>query len=336
MARRTHMHDPETLAQPAKARETVLALDQNPEVQALFRQADRVVALRQAREDGWSDGFALLAQAFILAGLPLRPTTERQVVHEIRRPEGKLTIVFGVVGKNSVLPYGNDVNVLHYLFDHLNPKAKEHFVAWNTASDYFRWWSLDPESHKNQRDLRKRWSRLANLVVQIVLETEDGSQKATRALFPAVHLPKSIDSRPGARNQRRLPGQQHGVWIDPELARKLASRRVPIPKKFFDAYPDDTIERRLAIYLALRTYGAKSESVIPWHDLRMMLGSTDRSGRMLRLRVREAVASLKLWWPELEAEPDKHGLRVRHCVPLLLDGSGRSPSTRTPTSGDAG
>jgi hypothetical protein len=54
----------------------------------LRKAADRMVFLRERREEEWRSGFALIAQATILTALPLRPTNEKQIARRARLGDG--------------------------------------------------------------------------------------------------------------------------------------------------------------------------------------------------------------------------------------------------------
>lgn len=278
-------------------------------------KARRASDLRQAREDGWPEGFALLARTLVMTGLPLRRTKERQVVRKARLADGTLTVVFAAVGEKAELPFGADVNVLHYLFDRLDPEAPEPFIGWKSAAEYFRFWGMDPESHTNQRDLRERWRRLSNLVIQIVYESEGVEEKQTAALFPKLRLPKSVSR--STRNQLCLPGQEYGVAVNAELWPRLAQHRVPAPLTLLRELREEPFLLRLTLFLAYRSFAAKTASVIPWKALQDAMGSDDRAIRNFRAKIRTALREIGHWWPEVSAEVTEKGLMIGPSARLL-------------------
>ncbi len=279
--------------------------------------AIRAVELRQARDDGWPEGLARLARVLILTSLPQRRTSKKQVIREIRLGSGRtMTVIFTAAGK-APLPHGADTNVLHYLFDRLDPEAEEPFVRWDSAADYFRWWGMDPNSYKNQRDLRDRWKRLASLVVHIAYEDEETNDddQYTAALFPHVRLPKSIDRT--KRNQLCLPGQEYGVTINRDAWPRLAQSRVPVPKTLLRSLREDPFLLRLTLWLHYRVHAARTESVVPWDALRAALGSDDQRERRFRGKIRDGILEIRQWWPDLDAQVAPRGLRISPGRPLL-------------------
>jgi hypothetical protein len=288
--------------------------------------ANRAVELRQARDEGWPQGLAFLARALILTSLPQRRTKQTKVIREIRTGSETLTVVFTAAGR-AELPYGADMNVLHYLFDHLDSKAEQPFIRWESAAAYFRWWGMDPESPKNQRDLRDRWNRLSSLVIQIAIENEHVSEQYTAALFPQARLPGSIDRR--KKNQLCLPGQEFGVMVNPECWPRLAKNRVPVPKTVLRALRDDPFLMRLTLWLNHRIFATKSQTLVPWDAVQTALGSDDGKERRFRSKVRDGVREIRLWWPELNVEAETGGLRV-NPGPLLIPEAGPKGLPKAP------
>jgi hypothetical protein len=300
----------------------------------LRKAANRMVFLRERREEEWRSGFALIAQATILTALPLRPTNEKQIARKARLGDGSsLTVTFAAVGDGAVMPYGADVTLLYFLFDRAI-SAQSPIFEWKYAADYFSFIGVNADAGKNFVDLRARWRRILALAVRIERTTLRGEEQGMGLfLIEQYRLPASIASQRGSRAQLSLPGVDYGLKLNETYWRDAMTHHVPVPKDLIRETRDELLLQRLAIFLGWRCYaaaralkyGETGESVIPWPDVRSLVGSEMAAPKRFRQEVRYALTALRVLWPELRVEARPAGLWIAPPsgnVQLLPDGEG--------------
>jgi hypothetical protein len=280
------------------------------ETNAALVKSKRLVHLREQRTARWSAGFALTARALVLAGLPLRPTKEKQITRSARLGDGSvLKVTFAAVGANAQMPFGADTNLLHFLMDRAC-RVKSRVIEWRSAAEYLRFMGMDPESRKNIGDLRQRFARIAHLAIYVEGRDEQLGEEG-RGLFviEGYRLPSSVAARTQAQ-RGNLDGEGYGVVLSEALFGEAQRYPVPVPKDLIRELRDEPLTFRLAILLGYRSFAARSESAIPWNDLKEQTGASFTRPRDLRRAVDEALERIKVFWPELEAEVADHGLVV--------------------------
>jgi hypothetical protein len=294
------------------------AISLRPQIKTLVRRADKLAWLREQRDQDWPGGFALIAQSTVLAGLPLRPTPEKQITRTVRLGDGSsLYVTFGAMGKGAQMPYGADVTLLYFLLDRAI-SARSAIFEWKYAAEYLTFIGADANAGKNFGDLRARWRRILGLAVRIERTTPRGDELGIGMfLVEQYRLPPSIAPQQGSRAQLILPGIEYGLKLNETFWQDAIQHHVPVPKDLIRETRADLLLQRLAIFLGWRCYaaafalrhGGTGESVVPWEDVRELLGSTDVV-RNVRSKVREALGALRVLWPELQASPKPTGLWV--------------------------
>lgn len=294
--------------------------DADERKRALLAKADRLGFLRQARDEGWPEGFALCARAIILAGLPIRPTAEKEITRSARFADGStMEVTFAAVGKDARMPYGADTNLLLFLVDRAI-RAKSALFEWRSASEYLRFMRMNPESRKNVHDLRRRFARLVHLAIQIRTKSaEFGEMGKGMFLIEDYLLPSSVSAWAAREGTGRLPGLEYGLRLNESFFRAAASRPVPVPKELIRELREDPLLLRFALFAGYRSFGAKTSSVVPWEDVRSLIGSDVARIRRFRQEIRTSLEALRAFWPEVNAEIESNGLRIgppaRHLLP---------------------
>jgi hypothetical protein len=300
-------------------------LSLRPEVRTLARRADKLAWLREQRDQSWPAGFALSARALILAGLPVRPTKNTKVTRQTRLGDGStMYVTFTAAGRNVPLPYGADTNLLHFLVDRAADREDPSpLIEWKSAADYFAFIGVT-DAGPNLRDLRDRWRRICGLAIQLAYSAQDLDGQAISNLFvvETAYLPKSINIPLHKRRQRRIPGLAYGVRLGQHFFKNIACQPVPVPKDLLRAFRSEPLAQRIAVFLGYRSFATRTESVIPWDDLQSIVGSDDKNLRKFRMRVRQSLEAIRVFWPEVNAELSSRGLLVgppNHSVQLLPD-----------------
>jgi hypothetical protein len=296
------------------------------EASAALVKSKRLVLLRDQRTAQWPAGFALTARALVLAGLPLRPTKEKQITRTARLGDGSLLqVTFAAVGSDADMPFGADTNLLHFLMDRA-ARAKSRFIEWKSAAEYLRFMGMDPDSRKNISDLRQRFARIAHLAIYLEAKAERKAGEAHGGglfVIDRYRLPSSVAARATQRGE--LDGAAYGVVLSEVLFGEALRYPVPLPKDLIRELRDEPLTFRLAILLGYRSFAARSESVIPWNDVKEQTGASFSRPRDLRRAVHEAVERIKVFWPEVEAQAGEHGLLVgpaRDNLHLFMDAEG--------------
>jgi len=296
---------------------------------ATKRAAEHMSFLRQLRDEGWAGGFALIAQSVILAGLPLRRTSEKQITREARLGDGSvLSVTFTAARKETPLPYGADVTLLYFLLDRAI-SAESAIFEWRYAGEYLDFLGLT-DGGGNFLELRGRWKRILGLAVHLERRTDTTEHGLGLFLIEQYRLPASIAPEDPQRHLPEVPGE-YAVKLNERFWRDAIKYHVPVPKDLIRETRDDLLLQRLAIFLGWRSYaaakaithGQDGESVIPWTAVRDLIGSDDKNPRKFRLQVRRALGRIRIFWPEINVVAEREGLLIappRGNVQLLSDG----------------
>lgn len=293
--------------------------------QAAKRKASTLVSLREQRQEDSLKDLIFISRYLVAMSLPYSPTKDRQIVKSARLGDGRrvqLALSAAVPGVD--LPYGSDRTLLHWLLDQIARQVREavkagaagdvleqsRFVKWESAADYLRDMGLATDSGKNYSDLRARYRRLSGLSIGLLIEGPDRDTMHNIPLIERADLPSSIDWQAESSGQQRLVDLEFGVLFSRRLVEALMESAVPFPKEILRKTRKQSQMQDYWLFLAWRSYGARSASLIPWHEVREQLWQQDQTERRIKTRFREAITALRIIWPELQAEVKEKGLWV--------------------------
>jgi Plasmid encoded RepA protein len=279
---------------------------------AKTRQAAALAAIRTQRDaNGGDEEIFQVAQALILCGLPYEKTDQTKITRSARLADGSVVDVTFSTGLKAGMPYGSDRSLLHFLFDKA-VKNNSRFISWETATEFLQAMNM-AQGGKNRRDLRQRFLRIRSLTIGVERTTRYGSSADLMPVIRHSHLPTSVDVKAEKRGQSLLPiGSDvvFGVEIDPTFFEDLKRHHVPTPAAIIRTTRNKSQQQDIMLWLHWRCYAAKRSSLIKWEYLRMQLWQGDKKSRRIKERFADAIAALKIIWPELQAESLKHGLMV--------------------------
>lgn len=309
-------------------------------IAAARKKASLLVDLKNQRQDEeWKD-LIFISRYLVAMSLPYEPVTERQIIKSTRFGDGtRVHLQLSAAIPGVELPYGSDRTLLHWLLDQIARQIqaakaegensdeimeKARFVRWDRASDYLRDMGLALNSGKNYSDLRARYRRLAGLSIGLRIE---GPQRETIANIPLIEtasLPTALDLRAEVQGQQRLGLEggelAFGVMFSKKLVESLMASSVPFPKEILRRTRKQSQTQDYWLFLAWRSFGAQRPSLIPWEEVRDQLWQQDSTLRRIKSRFTDAIKSLKVIWPELQAEAKERGLYIappKHDVQLI-------------------
>lgn len=318
-------------------------------VSAARNKASLLVDLKNQRQDEeWKD-LIFISRYLVAMSLPYDPVSERQIIKSTRFGDGtRVHLQLSAAIPGVELPYGSDRTLLHWLLDQIARQIqaakaegensdeimeKARFVRWDRASDYLRDMGLALNSGKNYSDLRARYRRLAGLSIGLRIE---GPQRETIANIPLIEtasLPTVLDLRAEVQGQQRLGLEggelAFGVMFSKKLVESLMASSVPFPKEILRRTRKQSQTQDYWLFLAWRSFGAQKPSLIPWDEVRDQLWQQDQTLRRIKSRFTEAIKSLKVIWPELQAEAKERGLYIappKHDVQLIAKDLKRLPT----------
>ena len=162
---------------------------------AQTRQAMRVLEIVDAKHEGkLGDEYIKLAQAMILCTLPYSATKETKITRQARLGDGStLYVTFSAAHPNVGMPFGADRKVLAWIFDKAI-RTESPFIPWASAVEFQKEMGLT-KGGKNNRDLNRRFERVAGLVINIQREAGEGKRDLTYPLIERSYLPSSITGK---------------------------------------------------------------------------------------------------------------------------------------------
>jgi len=259
---------------------------------------------------------ALVSQALILCPLPYRKPKESILERVTRVPGGNVTVSFAATRKGVSLPFGNDAVLLDLLCSEARRK-KSPEITFERAKELLELLELeDTTSGRSYQRVRERLVRLASVVISV---------NRAQAGFN-VRLVDSWDF--GTRKEARTEAQgatrlfPYAIRFSPEFFEDLMSFYVPIPEKVLVAFKSNPTEYHLMKRIMHRALVARSESLIPWAELRAELGSSDSNVPRFKGDVRKVLLKLSLSWQDmpLSFSEAKAGLEVHPRLVRLLPG----------------
>ena len=105
-----------------------------------------------------------------------------------------------------------------------------------------------------------------------------------------------------------------------KLVESLMASSVPFSKEILRRTRKQSQTQDYWLFLAWRSFGAQKPSLIPWEEVRDQLWQQDSTLRRIKSRFADAIKSLKVIWPELQAEAKDRGLYIappKHDVQLI-------------------
>jgi hypothetical protein len=306
----------EELAKPPQAKKKTPAPrnHQNERHLAKTRRASALANVRTKRDaSGGDEEIFQVAQALILCGLPYDKTDQIRITRTARVADGSVvSVTFTVAAKGGEMPYGSDRTLLHFLFNRA-VRSNSRFISWETATEFLKAMDIG-DSGKNYRDLRARFDRIRGLIISVERQTFASTQTNTTPVIRRSHLPTSVDVHAAKKGQSLLPIDStsivFGVELDETFFEDLKRYHVPVPAVIIKTTRNKSQLQDIMLFLHWRCYAAKKPSLIEWEHLRLQLWQDDTNERRIKSRFADAIAALRILWPELQAEALKTGLMV--------------------------
>ncbi len=291
------------------------------DVLAQVRQVQRVLSIVDAKHDGkLGDEYIKLAQAMILCTLPYSATKETKITRQARLGDGStLYVTFSAAHPNVGMPFGADRKVLAWIFDKAI-RTESPFIPWSSAVEFQKEMGLT-KGGKNNRDLNKRFERVAGLVINIQREAGEGKRDLTYPLIERSYLPSSITGKKLETGmQQSLPelADRYGFAMNPSLFNDIRKHHIVLPRRLWAEIKGPTQVQDLVFWLIFRCYSAASETIIPWKALTEQFPQ-DSNPHRNRLHTRKAIKTLKVLWPGVQIEEVPQGIRVDRAKQALLD-----------------
>ena len=287
------------------------------------RQALRLGDIAVARHEGTlGDEYIKLAQAMILCTLPYSETKETRITRQARLGDGSiLSVTFSAASPGVPLPFGADRKLLAWIFDRAI-RSNSSFIPWTSASEYQRETGL-PIGGSGNRDLNKRFLRVAGLVINIQRKADRTKQDIIYPIIERSYLPASITGQKGsdADDQPSLPEMvdRFGFQLNAGLFEDIRKHHIVLPRKIWLEINGATQVQDLVYWLIFRCYSAASESIIPWSALSEQFPQ-DKNPRRTRSYARQAIRILSTLWPTVRIKEVPQGIWVDHTpVPMLED-----------------
>jgi hypothetical protein len=296
------------------------------DVASRSRFAGKLAELRQLRDDGvLSEDLIQVAQAMVLCGLPYNPTKETRIIRKARLGDGSTVTVVFSAGLSAEMPYGSDRTLLYWMVDKAI-KSQSAFVSWETATEFLRDLGM-VNSGKNRADLKMRYRRLSGLTIGVERSKAGSDETMLMPFIEESRLPSSVDIKSEGRGEQLLPLDKFvfGFKLGDRIFREVLSHHVPVPLRLLQETKRKSQLQDYMLFLYWRCYAAQSETVIPWAGIREQLWQDDTNTRRVRQRFAEAIAALKVLWPQMQAEALPAGLWVgpsRKGMQFLMEKQG--------------
>jgi hypothetical protein len=265
------------------------------------KQADTLLAEREKPSRP-----ALVSQALILCPLPYRKPKDTILERVTRVPGGNITVSFAATRKGVSLPFGNDAVLLDLLCSEARRK-KEREITFDRAKELLEMLELeDTTSGRSYQRVRERLVRLASVVISVSRAQAGFNVR----LVDSWDFSTNKEAKTEAQGAKRL--FPYAIRFSQEFFEDLMSYYVPIPEKVLVAFKSNPTEYHLMKRITHRALVARSESVIPWDELREELGNRDSNASRFKGDVRKVLQKLALAWMDmpLSFTEGKQGLEV--------------------------
>ncbi len=289
---------------------------------AQVRQVGRVLDIASARHDGsLGDEYIKLAQAMILCTLPISATKDTKITRQARLGDGStLYVTFSAAHPNVAMPFGADRKVLAWIFDKAI-RTGTPFIPWNSALEFQQEMGLT-KGGKNNRDLSKRFERVAGLVINIQREAGEGKRDLTYPLIERSYLPSSITGKKHQDGswQQSLPEleDRYGFVMNANLFQDIKKHHIVLPRRLWQEIKGPTQVQDIVFWLIFRCFSAASETVIPWKALSDQFPQ-DSNPHRNRVHARRAIKIIKNLWPGAQIQELPHGILVDRAKQALLE-----------------
>jgi hypothetical protein len=271
--------------------------------------ASKMVMLREARLEPTPE-IIVTAQFLIFMGLPSRSTPERVIRKSTRMADGsQIVVTFTAMHENVKLPYGSDVNMLHWMINRAIQTGSP-FVSWETAQEYLSWMNLS-KGGRTLKDLRARFERIAGLAITVQRTNSTDVETFVMPIVRASRLPKSVKAQKSVsidRAEAQRQTQPRGLMFDESFFKDFIAYNVPMLKALLLLVSERPQLQQYIGFLGWRSWAASSPTLIPWANLREQLWHGDSNERRIKQRFKETIQALRIAWPELQAEARPKGL----------------------------
>lgn len=252
------------------------------------KQADTLLAEREKPSRP-----ALVSQALILCPLPYRKPKDTILERVTRIPGGNITVSFAATRKGVSLPFGNDAVLLDLLCSEARRK-KEREITFDRAKELLEMLELeDTTSGRSYQRVRERLVRLASVVISVSRAQAGFNVR----LVDSWDFSTNKEAKTEAQGAKRL--FPYAIRFSQEFFEDLMSYYVPIPEKVLVAFKSNPTEYHLMKRITHRALVARSESVIPWNELREELGNRDSNASRFKGDVRKVLQKLALAWMDM-------------------------------------
>jgi hypothetical protein len=269
-----------------------------------------MVKLREARLET-SPLVIRTAQFLIFLSIPYKKTDTRSITRSSRLGDGSwVTVTFTAMIPGVPLPYGSDVNLLHWMIGKAID-SRSPFVSWDSAMEYLRWAKLS-KGGRTLRQLREKYKRIAGMAVTIVRTgaTID-EENFILPIIEASRLPKSI--KPDAKTDLATAGGERkalGFQFSERFFQDFLKHNVPMLKDVLVLVGERPQLQQYIGFLGWRSWCAEAPSTISWNNVRDQLWQQDTNVNRIRQRFKETITALRIAWPELQAEARPNGLYI--------------------------
>lgn len=284
--------------------------------------AVRLGEIAAARRDGsLGEEVIKLAQVLVLCSLPHSNTTDKQLTRRARLGDGTiLEVTFTSMLPGVPLPYGKDRKLLAWIFDRAI-RSETPFIPWRTATEYLKEMGMS-DGGSVMRQLAGRFERIAGL--GIAIRRGDDLNVTGYTIFARTNVPESIKRTLLEGKQELLPGLEqdgkHGVRLNADLFADIKAHNQVLPRLLWRTLDGPSQVQDIALWLCVRLYATRNESLIPWKAVEEQFGNADSNPRRIRQHARAAVGALAVVWPEASVSVESDGIRVgRPNVTLLED-----------------
>jgi hypothetical protein len=260
--------------------------------------------------DGKPQKIIMMSRSLLLCGLPYCPTDATEITRVARTGSGKTQVTYYALGhdksgKGLPMARGADRTYLYWAIDRAI-KSNSRFVPFDTAKEFFDDMGIAPHGSA-YRSLRDTQQRLSGLLIMVEHFTNDGKSDGAREkidIFDACRLPKSIVSD-GDPSDIAM-----GLRFSEKFFNDFVQRPIPFLLPMLKTLSGKPQMQDYVLFLHHRSFAARSNSCIPWDVLRAQLWQDDSLLRRLRVRMDEAIAVLRIAWPELNAKTTDEGLSI--------------------------
>ena len=296
-----------------------------------MKLVDIIGTLRDQRDHGGMIDMWQVAQALIVCGLPYDEVKATQWQKKARLGDGsELQVSFAATQKGVSLPFGQDRGPLYYMINCAIRKYKQieeslppdlddaerakrldeaRFVEWSTAADYLDTMGK-PKDGAQYKALKNRLQRLRFCAISVRRVTKNSDESLVAPLVRASRVPlwaksSSVDDPNVLPIQGGLEKAEQpcGFELGIEFFHDIVKFHGPVPEDVIKALLTRPKYLDLFILMQWRAFAAKTDSFIPFSDLREQIGTSDTNDSRLADDLRKTIALVRgTGWKEFRAE----------------------------------